>query len=168
MMNMLDLITAMQSDPACTLYPPAGLPALPPGLTLPEDMLLFYTHCGGGYLFGEEGHSLEIFSPSEVVSANDVCLRELSRDEVINALGTDHFSWGWYLIADYGGAEYVAINLLGADQGSCYDCFWETYPNQQARLTSSFTEFVARMYSDRGKQRLECVFFPERRGNSTN
>lgn len=55
-MNIKGIIERVKNNIDCIVYPPNGLPKVAEGYELPEDMLEFYSICGGiGLYVNTEG-----------------------------------------------------------------------------------------------------------------
>lgn len=166
MLSIETILEQIKADSACEFLPPAGLPELAQGISLPADLHYFYSHCGGLECFTAEDfdYSFRILPPDQWVQSNTRCLQSLSTDELLVHLGTDHFSWGWYVFADFdwGGQECVAISLNNEAFGYCYDCSrWEIYPSTETLWATSFTDFLARLYKARGGIWRDELFNPD-------
>lgn len=153
MATILELIEAIRSDPSCDLLPSSGLPVFDSQYELPDDLKAFYLACGGAWLHGKSDHPTQILQPSRFLLANYVCLKELSEQDIKESLPENHFSWGWYTVAEFGGSDEIAAICLwpGFDFGHCYDCFWESYPNRERLMTNSFTIFLEKLLVSQGR-----------------
>jgi antitoxin YokJ len=160
MSSIQDLVTAIKLDSSCEVPPSQGLPKIDSRFVLPDDVKVFYEQCGGMWLFGNSEYPTTILEPIRFLPANGVCLSELSKEEIENSLGAEHFSWGWHIVAEFGGGdELAAINLgIGNEFGYCYDCFWETYPNKDRLFAKSFSDFLERLFAARGKVNYHELF----------
>lgn len=154
----------MEQDPACHFLPANGLPDLPKNRNLPEDLYYFYSRCGGLECFIDGNgfdYPFRILSPRDFIQSHIRCIKNLSNEELQLHLGSEHFSWDWYVFADFdwGGEECVAITLNPEDLGSCYDCSrWEIYPSKDTLWTISFTNFLGSLYYARGKIWRDDIF----------
>jgi hypothetical protein len=162
MLSIETLLEQIKQDPLCKVFPPVGLPVLPEGLKLPADLEYFYRQCGGIQCFYNcDLYGFYIEPPKGFISANSFCLSSLSVDELIRDLGVDHFSWKWYLIANFGGgnSECAAISLNEDDLGSIYNCeIWTAYPSKEELFATSFTDFLGILYHDRGATHRRKLF----------
>lgn len=162
MFSIETLLEQIKTDPSCKVFPPVGLPELPEGLSLPEDLQYFYTQCGGiEFFYYTDSSGFNIEPPSRFISANSFCLPSLSFDELIRDLGSDHFSWKWCTIANFGGgnSECAAISLNEEDLGYIYNCeIWTAYPSKEELFATSFTDFLGILYQDRGATHRRKIF----------
>ena len=114
----------------CRLLPPAGPPAVPVDLTIPDDLHLLYRHCGGALLFEGAPFGWRISGPDQLVPASPRLLTRELADEIVSTDPTD-LTNGCYVIADGGtgsGTEpHVVIDLHPDRTGRCYATGWDTY-----------------------------------------
>lgn len=156
---LAELVRTLRGRKDCELLPPDGVPVPPPGMALPADLDEFYMVCGGGLFFQDSDFPFEILSPSKFAPANLAVLRELDMQDIRKALPDDHFSWGWFTIANFGTpSEIAAICLAPRDFGRCFACDWVRYPNATKHLASDFSAFLKRLLEDEGRSFWEDVF----------
>lgn len=130
-MNIVDLI---RSTPRCAVKPPAGMPVLAAGQTIPIDVAAFYAVCGGASLFHGEPYSLEIVPPTHFAKANPI----IAGVEVPGDPSED-----WYIFAR-NGEQFVSIDCGSKWNGRCYDSFWDRHAvaGSCPVVARSFSEFV--------------------------
>jgi antitoxin YokJ len=131
------------STPGCALEPPAGLPVLPTGYQLPDDLKAFYVVAGGATLYRGADFQFNVLAPSGVVPTN---LRLIG-----NAKAGD-ISDQWFTVADDSNGEYLSIDLGVAHHGRCYDSFHETHAlvGSTAVIATSFTDLLFRLLANGG------------------
>ena len=141
-MDIQDLVDTIRSLPGCTLQPSLGLPIVCEQHVLPDDLKQFYRLCGGATLYeGEPSDPVEIVPPYKVVLANAIQLVGLDDEEITWYKNRQSIIWSWYIIADYGNSNYVAIDLSQERLGQCYDANHELYPDCPI-IANSFTELL--------------------------
>lgn len=151
MKGVAKLLATIQATRDCNVRPARGLPRAAAGHVLPDDLLEFYSLCGGVSLFGSSAYSMEIVSPSQLVLANEVIF--VGVDEThLNASRND-ISWSWYVIGEGKNRQYLTIDLAPERLGRCYDSFWDTHamPGSSPIIAQSLTELLARLLSNQGK-----------------
>lgn len=127
------------------LSPPCGIPVfekdLAIELTLPNDVIEFYTRCGGliANKDGVCGSWMRIVSPAEFQRIDSVIM------------GGEMFATGpfqfWYAIADVEDGNYLAIDVGKDFNGKCIDAFHETFamPGYVNVVASSFADLLLRI-----------------------
>lgn len=95
---------------------------------IPNQVIDFYSVCGGLILFKSSDNCIEILPPTEVLPSNKVILSEETYNELLldDELG---ISMNWYSIGKYDYNEYISIDF-STDlnrAGRCYDSFHETW-----------------------------------------
>lgn len=143
-MEINDLIARIDSAFGCVaIYPPAGMPRLQPGHTLPHDLALFYRICAGATLFNQSTYGIRIVSPAEFVLANPVIVGEQYEDDI---------SAAWYIFAVTANREYITMDLNAERLGRCYDSFFDRHAvaGSCAIVSLSFFEFLERFLYNEG------------------
>jgi antitoxin YokJ len=154
-----ELLEAISSDGRCVVKPSIGLPKINPSILLPQEIIDFYSLCGGIEFFTDEDYCCFINSPNDFTFANGVALRELSESDVLDAFGADHFSWSWYYFAHFDTLDdIIAVSVQGDDVLSCYDCYWSSYPNKNRKISSSVSEMIEKIYLSGGKIHYHEIF----------
>ncbi len=140
MLEIESIIAAMRSHPHCKVSPPAGLPIVPPGISLPEDLTRFYELAGSAVI--NEHHKCAC--PTRILRPNEF-------ERVDQAINGQLFASGpfenWFAVADVGDGNYVSIDLHPDNFGLCYDSFHETFamPGYVSVIANSFTDFLSRL-----------------------
>ncbi len=146
-MNIVTLLEEIKALPNCKLHRPCGLPKLRPEHVLPEDLRIFYEHCGG-FTWNQMVEttlwsSFSVLPPQQVSLANPLIafVPQSARESCPD------ISWDWYVIAHNSDRDYFTIDLHPARLGRCYDSFYEIHasPGNTPILGFSFNEFLARM-----------------------
>jgi antitoxin YokJ len=107
---------------------PRGQPALPDGLSLPDDLVAFYEICGGASLF-EGGLGWRVSGPDELVPAAPRLLTEDLAEE-LRRTQPEQVASTCFVFADNGGAstdEHVVVDLHPARLGRYYETFWDRF-----------------------------------------
>lgn len=143
MKTLQEIIADLSSRIDCHFHRGAALPLIPAGLQLPQDLALFYASFQEAWLFGDRADSrCHILPPSDFVQVG----------AAITGQATHHgLEKTWYALAHMQDGNYVAMDLLPARLGWCYDCFHETYgePGECQVISLSFTEFLNRLTENR-------------------
>ncbi|MDJ1472405.1 SMI1/KNR4 family protein [Cytophagaceae bacterium DM2B3-1] len=139
----LELLTKIREDKECIYLDRSFIPRPPEGLLLPEDIILFYTHCGGVELFPNKNYSMKIVAPQDFVRANPI---------IAGTDGEDDRSYNWFIIGE-SGSQYITIDLAQERLGRCYDSFWETHAlkGNCPVIATSFTELLESLYQHKGE-----------------
>ena len=145
-MKIISLIEEVRSLSGCRLWPPQGLPQLCSQHLLPEDVRVFYEHCGGFcWDFGDVASRdfLLVLPPNQVLLANPI-IAFVPESE---SGKSPDISWDWYTIAQVAGGDYFTIDFGRERLGRCYDGFHETYalPGDTPILAFTFTDFLSRI-----------------------
>jgi len=121
----------------CSFDPPAGLPALPSGLCLPDDLRQFYELHAEARLFVRTGVvPYRIVRPSDFAQIGMQVFGEATR-------GVQR---SWYAAVDLIDGDYLAVDLGDERRGWCYDCFHEDIAPTSCRVVArSFTELMNRV-----------------------
>jgi hypothetical protein len=143
-MTIEDCISAIRQSSSCVLRRPCGLPRLPEGLSLPEDVRHFYEAAGGAVLFKGAPYEFEIVSPDEFVRANPVIVLQPHEHDV---------SYNWFIIVQ-SSPQYISIDLNPSRVGRCYDSFWDRHALRGTCpvIARSFTELLERLLSAKGEE----------------
>ena len=142
-MSIQQLIQKIQSLPDCDVYPPAGLPAVEPEHTLPDDVREFYEVCGGAALFKDADYAVTIVPPHEFVLANPVIVGERYEEDI-----TSNF----YIVAREAEGEHLTIDLDAERLGRCYDSFSDRHGivGETQIIALSFTDLLNNLINNRG------------------
>lgn len=153
-MNIKQLITKIKTLPDCIVYPPSGLPCAGKENYLPNDVVEFYTLCGGISLFESEHYTVRFVSPQEVVPANPVIIgEEIIEEEKSKGRYDNQISKDWYIIVDLYNSDYIAIDFNQIRNGRCYKAFWDSYPcvDDTPIIASTFTELLRKLIENKGQ-----------------
>jgi len=139
-----NLITLASDLPNCIVHPVVGTPLLEQVHQLPEDLMTFYSVCGGMELFVDSEYKITIVPPSKFVLANPLIVGELCEDDI---------SSNWYTVAQYDNNEFISIDLYEGRLGKCYDSFHETHGlvGETPVISLSFTELLSKLISLKGE-----------------
>jgi antitoxin YokJ len=149
-MRIADLLRTLQSSvPNCRILPAVGLPGLPAGHLLPDDLREFYHLCGGVFVREHSGFPLFIVSPVRLVPANPVIMVGLSDTQLVR--WAEDLSSSWFILAEGENATYVTIDLSPQRLGQCYDSFWDRHPDNSPIIATSFGDFLERLVEARGR-----------------
>lgn len=143
-MDILEILDKIKNTPNCNVHNPCGLPTLNKGDELPNDLKMFYEHCGGISLFANEPYGFTIVSPKEVVLANPVIVGELCEEDI---------SSKWYIICKDVQNNYITIDLSKERLGRCYDSFWDRHGivGECTIVAKNFTELLLHLLENQGK-----------------
>lgn len=157
MKSVSEIIRELQGTPECTVEPPAGIPELPAGFALPEDLLEFYRHCGGMDLFPHEDWGWRLVGSKEFLRADQVILELSYKEHPEHYDGTA--SEGLYVIAVRGdGPDYISIDTHSSRLGRCFDSFSGDHATEGSRVIAlSFTEMLNKLVA----WRLEGYFWED-------
>ena len=147
-MGIEQLISLIGTDADCKVLRPTGL--IPPDGRAPDDMIKFYTRCGGLELFPREPFGFRIVSPKEFLPANPLLKGEFY---IKHKSEFDHdISADWFVVArGINTEECVTIDLNPSRVGFCYDSFWDVYATPDSKLVAkSFSELIERLYQAKG------------------
>lgn len=140
MSDIAKIIDTIAGAPGCSVSPPCGMPSLPEGTSLPEDVRGFYEGAGGAVLFSEHvvAGPIRILGPGEVRRIDQVIIGE--------PFASGPFAW-WFAIVEVGDRSYIAIDLSPEHVGLCYDAFRETFarPGYMNVIASSFSDLLSRL-----------------------
>jgi hypothetical protein len=144
MSDIAKILDAIATTPGCSVSPPCGMPALPEGGSLPEDVRAFYERAGGAVLFSRHvvAGPLRILGPSEVQRIDQVIIGE--------PFASGPFTW-WFAIVEVGDRSYIAIDLSPEHLGLCYDAYRDTFarPGYMNVIASSFSDLLNRLLAHR-------------------
>jgi hypothetical protein len=138
------LIERLRATPGCDVLPSAGVPILPVGLVLPDDLVEFYGECGGARLFAESAYPVAIAPPDQFISSNLAILGQLNLDDRSDQ---------WFTVGITPDGEYLSIDLDPARLGRCYDSFHEAHGliGDCAIIATSFSDLLSRLLSNQGR-----------------
>lgn len=143
-MDILKLLDKIRNTSECIVYSPCGLPVLSNGVSLPDDLKVFYENCGGVSFFTSSEYGFTIVSPEEMVLANPVIVGEPCEEDM---------SSEWYIICKDFENNYITIDLAKERLGRCYDSFWDRHGvvGECAIVARNFTELLTQLYHNEGK-----------------
>lgn len=150
--ELVEIVTKI-SD--CIVYPSNGLPIVPDGYILPNDIKEFYSLCGGMDLYlNTEGFFYKILPPEKFLFANSEILGEetvleiSSSEEYQGDVTLDCFT----IVSDSNG-DFLVTDLNKMRHGLCYDAFHETYGlvGDMPIIAKSFTELLKKLIKNEGK-----------------
>lgn len=121
---------------------------------LPNDIIEFYSLCGGMILFENSPYSVKIVAPDEFVLANPVILgEEIVNSEIAKGNYDNEISKEWYIIADLYNSDYIVIDMNENRKGKCYKAFWDSYPDEGDTpiISLSFTELIEKLIENDGE-----------------
>lgn len=153
-MDIEAVIEKMKGNRNFVLQEPSGIPHISEKYVLPDDVIRFYTLCGGieCYVNGP-AYPIRVLSPNEVVNANMFLLGEEFEDDISSC---------WHLIADAYDGNYISVDCGQKHNGKCIESFEETYALQDDSpiIAQSFTEFLEKLlqYGGEGFYWLEDEF----------
>lgn len=151
MIDLNELIQQISTREDCRVFPPAGLPLLhDPAHRFPDDLLRFYSLCGGVLLWTESDYWMQILGPEDVRPADMV---QLSGQDSGDELDKESPTADWYLVARCGDAESISIDLNLQRLGLCYDSSPECFglPGSSPVVAKSFSELVCRLFANEGE-----------------
>lgn len=139
-MRVIELIESVRTAQGCRVSPPTGVPDVP--YRLPNDLLDYFTVCGGLTLFEGAEYGINLVGPSDFVRANAL---------IAGADDPSDISHDWYVVAVSDG-QYVSIDLNADRLGRCYDSFWDRHAvaGSCSIVAMSFEEFFAKLVNGRG------------------
>ena len=123
---------------------PSGVPVVNDGHILPDDVLRFYTLCGGVSLYLNNDYSVRIVSPQDFVLANPVIVGEVCEDDISST---------WYIVADDFNGDYLTIDLDASRLGRCYDSYFDVHGMVGGCpiIATSFTDLLRRLITNKGE-----------------
>ncbi len=114
-MNIVTLLEEIKALPNCKLHRPCGLPKLRPEHVLPEDLRIFYEHCGG-FTWNQMVEttlwsSFSVLPPQQVSLANPLIafVPQSARESCPD------ISWDWYVIAHNSDRDYFTSIFILRD-----------------------------------------------------
>ena len=143
MVDLLQQLAEMETDPAVRLRAPAGQPRI----AVPPDLALFHTRCGGATLFADSIRPIDIVAPSGLVPAS-------TRHVGAHPLGDRSDDW-FELVFD--GPDLAVVIDLHPDRiGRCYDGSSDGYGLRGSMpvVATSFTDLLDRLRSNTDPTRL--------------
>ncbi len=138
------LIEEIRKTDGCEVYPPNGLPTVAgEDHRPPDDVMEFYTLCGGMGLYLTSDYPIYLVPAEDFVSANPVIVGDSCPDDISD--------W-WYLAADDRSGQYITIDLSPERAGRCYDSFWDRHGlvGDCPVIAKSFTELLYRLFHNGG------------------
>lgn len=147
------LIDFIKRSSQCQIYATKGLPSLPGGLTLPDDLRFFYQMCGSAELFTESVFMIRIVTLEEFILTNTAIFGTMNLEDRHWEELKNHASRSWYRVAQGDGEnQYISIDLAQSQHGTCYDSHWVNHSGNSQIVAHSFTEFLCRTILTRGKR----------------
>ncbi len=143
-MEVKDVVERVKQMRDCEVYPPKGCPACwTEQCRLPDDLMEFYTSCGGLGLFLESDYPIYIVASEEFVPANPIIVGELCPEDR---------SSQWYLVADDKNGQYITMDLSAERLGQCYDSFWDRHglAGSCPIIARTFTELLSKLVDNGG------------------
>jgi hypothetical protein len=139
---MKELIARAGGIAGCHVLPPAGMPVFA-GYNLPDDVLAFYSACGGLEFYSDLAYGMDIVSPSNFTRANPV---------IRGCQGEGDISYDWFIVAKKG-EQYITIDLGRERFGRCYDSFWDRHALRGSSpiIALSFRELIERLINSKGE-----------------
>lgn len=107
----------------CVFLPSSGLPKILEEHRIPNDVLDFYSQCGGLKFFIDSDYTIEIVTPNKVELSNPVILPKNWKNDIAE----DDISNSWYIIAQAGTEQRISIDFNSSRLGLCYDSFWDIH-----------------------------------------
>ena len=146
-MNINDLVSQITNSSECTTKQSVGLPYIPANLSLPEDVAIFYSLCGGMDLFPSKEYGISIVKPTDFVRANTAIIGEDIQEET-----QDDRSYNWFVIATDQNGQYITIDLDSNRLGVCYDSFWDRHgvAGSNPIIARNFTELLENLFDEKG------------------
>ena len=143
-MRIGQLVRDIEVAPGCEVLPPSGMPQIRPTNVLPEDLVEFYTDCGGCSLFTEALYDFRIVKPTDFVPANPVIVGEACEDDI---------SSDWYIIASDNSGNFLTIDLNLLRLGRCYMSYFDTHGivGETKIIAMSFMELLQGLAESRGE-----------------
>lgn len=137
------ILEQIRRTPRCAVAPRSQLPVVREEDRLPDDLLEFYTLCGGVRLFEDRDYSIRIVDPGEIVRSNP---------EIVGFECPEDISDSWYIVARGGREEAISVDCNPKRLGRCYDSFWDRHgvPGACVIVALSFTELLARLLDNQG------------------
>lgn len=143
---MRSLLTEISGHPDCEVRPAAGQPSLGTGYVLPRDLEQFFRLCGGVRLFRTAKRPAHVGVPAELVPANPVILGEPRPADR---------SAAWHIVGrGDDDLQFFTIDLDPARAGQCYDSLRGRHAvvGGCPVIATSFTDFLARLWRNRGRE----------------
>jgi hypothetical protein len=151
MKSINQLLQIIKKTPDCGVKPLEGLPDIEKIYSIPNDLVEFYTLCGGVSLYNTSAYSIEIVPPNRFVLANPAIFIGVDKD-ALEASKSD-ISWSWHIIGIGHNRQYITIDLAPERLGRCYDSYWDSHamPGYSPIIAQSFTELIVRLIQNRGE-----------------
>ena len=146
MKSVAEIIHEATQTDGCTVCSPNGQPTIPVHLTVPDDLRVFYEHCGGLDMFPGTEQERRFVSPNEVVRADPFILDMAYTDRPSAYDGTP--SETLYLIAVAGvGPEFITIDFDPQRNGLCFDSYSGDHGSESSKVIAlSFTELLNKLF----------------------
>jgi antitoxin YokJ len=148
-MKIQDLLNQIITNPQCKVHPMQGFPPVKDKHVLPNDVLEFYSLCGGVDLFTKADYPYSIVPANKFVRANPIIAGEDWSDSVWE---TD-VSADWYIVASDPDSQYLTIDLNPQRLGRCYDSFigHHANPGYCPIIAISFMDLLHRLIQSQGQ-----------------
>ncbi len=161
-MSIQKYISKANSMEDCVVLQKSNLPSISDEYKLPDDLVQFYSKCGGMSLFEDYENAVRIVTPSEFVNANSKLFdNEIIQGEIEKGTYLNEISRHWFIVADLYNSNYIVIDLSEERYGLCYTAFHELYPEVDSCtiIARSFTELLeCFVYGD---NQSDCFYFEE-------
>lgn len=143
-MSIKAILKMLNETKYCNVFSPRGFPEIEEGDVLPQDLLEFYTICGGVELFTNSDFGISIVAPDKFMLANPIIVGEKCEYDI---------SSHWYTLGDLGSGNYITIDLHPDRLGKCYDSHWDSHGvvGSSTVVATSFTDFLNRILISEGK-----------------
>lgn len=150
MADMADIaafLAKIKADKRCEIFPVSGglEPLSNRTLSYPDDVLEFYSQCGGVRLFrsGVDNVSFEILHPNKIKQSNILIVGEECSEDISST---------WYVICQTDNGDYISIDLCKKRLGRCYDSHYEVHGviGSCPIIARDFTELLDGLYKTGG------------------
>ena len=143
-MKVKDILFVINDLPDCNILSAKGLPYVEDKYVLPNDLVEFYSICGGIELYKNSDYSIRIVSPDEFMPINPLIINERAYEDI---------SSDWYLLASDDSGQFISIDLNRKRFGRCYDSFHETHGlvGECPIIAYSFTSFLQAIIDNKGQ-----------------
>lgn len=144
-MDIKELIESIRNMPGCKVRPARGLPEIPGGLILPEDVKEFYSLCDGMSLFMNTEYPIKIVPAYKMRLADPVIRGFLKEDDITSS---------WFIIAHDCDGDYITIDLSEHREGRIYDSYWDKHgvEGECPVIALNFKEFLEGVVKNCGEE----------------
>jgi antitoxin YokJ len=152
-MKIKELIEIIASKKNCVVHTPAGLPKVGNNFNLPEDVIEFYTLCGGVELYNDSDFPYTVLPPNKVKPSTPIIFGAEGMNEFKRDLAGDDPTNNFFTIVEDDNGDYLVLDLDSERLGFCYDAFHENYgsPGDMPVIALDFTELLTRLVENEGK-----------------